>query len=132
MAAAQPADAVTPPPAEILTLPKVQVTARRVRELERAIKRLDKAIARERKKVRAGELDRVLNNPKLTEAAAIFGGNSTAHLQAVAASRVRLMETERSLLNDMKQPRDLEELALIEKELEKVRAMQRELDEVRR
>ncbi|MBL9215388.1 MAG: hypothetical protein JNG83_07930 [Opitutaceae bacterium] len=131
-AAAPAALPATAAASEVFELPKVEVTARRIRELDRMIRRLEKSIAREKKRMKAGELDRALNNAKLAEAAAIFGGNSTDHLAAVAASRVRLMETERDLLTDMKQPRSLEELAMLEKELEKIRAMQRELDQVRR
>jgi hypothetical protein len=78
--------------------------------------------------MKATDLDKVLNNPKLAEAAAVFGGNSSAHLESVAAYRIRLMETERDLLSDMKEPRTLEDLALLQEELEKVRVMQRELD----
>ena len=116
------------PDAEVYTLPKIEITARRVKELDREIKKLDKAISREKKNLKASELDKVLNNPKLAQAAAVFGGNSAAYLETVAASRVGLMETERDLLSDMRKPRTLEELTLLQTELERVRTMQRELD----
>lgn len=116
----------------VVTLPKVEVTASRIKELDREIKRLDKAISREKKKLKAGELDRSLNNAKVAQAASIFGGNSTEHLELVAAQRLSMMETERELLVDMKQPRSLDELALFEKELARIRQMQRDLDNVSR
>jgi hypothetical protein len=130
--AVAPAPAPTPtsllPDAGTLALPKVEVTARRTKELDKAIKKLDKAIAREKKNLKATDLDKVLNNPKLASAAAIFGGNSSAYLESVAATRVGYMETERDLLSDMKEPRTLEDLAILQAELDKVREMQRDLD----
>ncbi len=123
--AAPPAPAAD---AEILVLPKIEVTATRVKELDRAIKKLDKAIAREKKRIKPSELDKALNNPKLAEAGAVFGGNSSAYLEAVAATRIQYMETERDLLSDLKVPRTLEDFKMIEKELEQVRTMQRDLD----
>jgi hypothetical protein len=113
---------------DVLALPKIQVTAKRVKELDKAIKKLDKAIAREKNNLKASDLDKVLNNPKLADAAVIFGGNSSAYLESVAATRVRYMEAERGLLEDMKEPRSLEDLAILQQELDKVRIMQRELD----
>ena len=113
---------------EVLELPKIQVTAKRVKELDKEIKRLDKAIAREKNNLKATELDKVLNNSKLTEAAAVFGGNSAEYMQEVAATRIRYMEAERDLLSDMKEPQTLEYLAIIKDELEKVRTMRRDVE----
>ena len=114
--------------AEVLELPKIQVTAGRIKELDREIKRLDKAISREKNNVKATDLDKALNSKKLANAAAIFGGNSAAYMEEVAATRVRYMETERDLLMDMKTPRTLDELKILQEELEKIRTMRRELD----
>lgn len=125
-ATASPAAPVTGP--EVFELPKIEITATRLKELDRAIKKLDKAIAREKKNMKASELDKVLNNAKLAEAAAIFGGNSSAYLESVAATRVRYMEAERGLLSDMKEPRSLDDMAILQKELDQIHTMQRELD----
>ena len=114
--------------ADVLALPKIEVTASRVKELDREIKRLDKAIAREKKNVKATDLDKALNNTKLANAAALFGGNSAAYMEEVAATRVRYMEAERDLLVDMKTPRTLDELKILQEELEKIRTLRRELD----
>ncbi len=114
--------------ADAIALPKIEVTATRIKELDREIKRLDKAIAREKRKVKATDLDKVLNNEKLTKAASVFGGNSASYLEEVAATRVNYMETERELLADMKEPKTVEELALLQDELERVRTAERELD----
>ena len=139
----KPADAPKPAPAAadgkkspeataVVVLPTVQVTAGRIKELDKAIEKLDQLIAREKKNVRPGGLDRTLNNQKLATAAAIFGGNSSEHLSAMAASRVSLMEAERSVLEDMKRPATPEDLAALEKELDQLRVTRRELDNVNR
>ena len=129
----------TPPPAtkdakpaalaEVLELPKIQVTAQRIKSIDKDIKRLDKMIAREKAKVKSSELDKTLNNASLSHAAAIFGGNSADHLSAVAATRVALLENERDVLEAMKRPTTLDELAMMEKEIEQLRETRRNLDD---
>jgi hypothetical protein len=122
-------DAKPAAPAEVLELPKIQVTAQRIKAIDKDIKRLDKMIAREKNKVRSSELDRTLNSEKLSHAAAIFGGNSSDHLSAVAATRVALLENERDVLEAMKRPTTLDELAMMEKEIEQLRESRRNLDD---
>ena len=139
-AATAPAPALTPgagqpgpapsPNQEVLVLPKIQVTSGRIRELDKEITRLDKLIAREQKQVKSSDLDRTLNNKKLSTAAAVFGGNSSEHLSAIAASRVSIMQAERSILEDMKRPISPEALAALETELDQLRLTRRNLDNV--
>lgn len=125
---AKPAPA---PDAAVLVLPKLEVLgAGRIKEIDAEIRKLDKLIVREKKKVNPGELDRTFNSPKLTRAAALFGGNDSAHLSAVAASRVALLETERDVLEAMKRPASLEARREMEKELDQLRATRRNLDNV--
>jgi hypothetical protein len=129
---AKPADAqaAEKPRADApLELPKLEVTATRIKQIDKDIKRLDKMINRERKKVKATDLDKALNNEKVSTAAAIFGGNSAAHLSAVAASRVMLMEQERMVMEAMKRPATLEERAMMEAEIEQLRLTRRNLDD---
>jgi hypothetical protein len=80
--------------------------------------------------VKPGELDKALNNSQLAHAAAIFGGNSADYLSTVAAGRVALLETERGVLEAMKRPATLEDLAMLEKELDELRTTRRNLDNV--
>ena len=80
-------------------------------------------------RIASTDLDRTLNNEKLSRAAAIFGGNSSEHLSAVAASRVMLLEQERDVLEAMKRPTTLQELAMMEKEVEQLRETRRNLDD---
>lgn len=122
-------DAKPAAPAEVLELPKIQVTAQRIKAIDKDIKRLDKMIAREKNKVKSSELDKTLNSEKLSHAAAIFGGNSADHLSAVAATRVALLENERDVMEAMKRPATLDELAMMEKEIEQLRETRRNLDD---
>ncbi len=124
---AKPADPAASDP--VLALPKMEVTAQRVKKLDKNIKRLDKMIAREKNKVKSSDLDKTLNNTQLAHAAAIFGGNSADHLSAVAATRVALLENERDVLEAMKRPATLEELAMMEAEVEQLRLTRRNLDD---
>lgn len=123
----------TPPPAKPadapLILPKLAVTAQRAKEIDRELKRVDKMIARERKKIKSTDLDKALNNEKLSRAAAIFGGNSAEHLSAVAASRVMLLEQERMVLEAMKRPATLDERKMMAAEIEQLRLTRRNLDD---
>lgn len=112
-----------------MVLPKIEVTASRIKKIDKEIKRLDKLIVRETEKVKSTSLDRTLNNNKLASAAAIFGGNSSEHLSAVAATRVALLENERDVLEAMKRPATLDELAMMEKEIEQLRLTRRNLDD---
>ena len=114
--------------AEVIVLPKIQVTSSRIKELDTTIAKLYKLIVREKKKVKSTSLDKSLNNQKLSTAAALFGGNSAEHLSAVAATRVSLMETERAVLEDMKRPANVADLAALETELEQLRLTRRNLD----
>jgi hypothetical protein len=116
------------PDTEVVVLPKIQVTSTRIHELDVTIAKLDKLIVREKKKIKPTNLDKTLNNQKVSTVAAIFGGNSSEHLSAVAASRVSLMETERALLEDMKRPASVTDLAQMETELDQLRLTRRNLD----
>ncbi len=125
--AVQPAAPAASDP--VLSLPTLQVRESRIKKIDKDIARLDKQIAREKKKIKSTDLDKTLNNEKLSRAAAIFGGNSAEHLSAVAATRVALLETERSLMEAMKRPGTLEELALLEAEVSQIRVTRRNLDD---
>ena len=124
-----PASDGTKPAAEVLVLPKIEVTAQRVKKIDKEIKRIDKLIERETNKMKSSDLDRAINNDKLARAAAVFGGNSSDHLSAVAATRLALLENERDVLEAMKRPATREELTMMEKEIEQLRVNRRNLDD---
>jgi hypothetical protein len=119
----------TPADKEVLALPKVEVTSARIKAIDNELKKIDKQIAREKKNLKSSNLDKSLNSDKAAKAAAIFGGNSASHMVAVAATRVSMLENERSLLERLKFPRTEEDQALIEKELENLRTTRRNLDD---
>lgn len=143
--AAEPAATATPPApkaaeskpaatakkagAEVFVMPKFEIHGDRIRWLDREIKRTDKMIAREKAKVKSTDLDRALNNDKLVRAAAIFGGNTADHLSAVAATRVGILENERDILEAMKRPATLEEMAMFEEQIRQLRLLRRDLDD---
>jgi len=121
--------ALTPADQEVLKLPKVEVTSARLKAIDAELKSIDKQIAREKKNIKGTDLDKSLNSDKLSKSAALFGGNSAAHMEAVAATRVALLENERAMLERLKFPRTTEDQALIEKELVNIRATRRNLDD---
>lgn len=128
--ATQPAATAAPATSsDVLALPKMQVTAERAKKIDKEIKRLDKMIAREKAKVKSTDLDKVLNNEKVAHAAAIFGGNSSDYLSAVAANRVGLLQEERDVLEAMKRPATIDELKMMEAEIEQLRTTRRDLDD---
>jgi hypothetical protein len=114
---------------ETFVMPKFEVQAQRINWLNREIKRVDKMIAREKAKVKSTDLDRALNNEKLVRAAAIFGGNTADHLSALAATRVNLLENERDILEAMKRPATLEEMAMFEEQIVQLRKLRRDLED---
>ncbi|HVZ64301.1 MAG TPA: hypothetical protein VG936_07000 [Lacunisphaera sp.] len=127
---AKPAAVETSGP--VINLPLIVVREERVKQLDKEIAKLEKLIVREKKKVKSTDLDRALNNSKLSSAAAIFGGNSSEHLSAVAASRVSLLEAERDVLEEMKHPGTAENLKYLEDERLQLQEIRRNLDNVGR
>lgn len=107
----------------------MQVREKRLKAIDVELKKLDKQIAREKKNMKASDLDKSLNSDRLSNAAAVFGGNSASHMAAVAATRVALLEQERVLLERLKFPRTEEDQALVERELENIRTTRRNLDD---
>jgi hypothetical protein len=125
----KPLPASVQPKEGTLELPKMQVTAQRAKKIDKEIKRLDKLIGREKNKVKPTDLDKTLNNEKVTRVTAIFGGNSAEHMSIVAASRVMLLEQERDIFEAMKRPATLDELNMMEAQIEELRTTRRNLDD---
>lgn len=131
-AAPNPTAVPANPADDVVTLPAVQVTRSRIRQIDVTIKRIDKLIARERKHLKTSDTDLALNNDKVANKAALFGGYSTSQRIAVASERVRLLESERELLEQMKAPMTKDDFAVVEKQVELLRTTRRELDIVYR
>ena len=118
------------PVGPVIDLPTMKVQEKRIKVIDAELKKLDKQIAREKKQMKSTNLDKSLNSDKVSNAAAILGGNSASHMAAVAATRVGLLEQERMLLERLKFPRTEKDQALIEKELANNRTTRRNLDNV--
>ena len=109
-------------------LPKVEVNRSRVNELNGMIVEQEKEIAREKQNARPTEIDKALNNPKVSKALSIFGGESSSQRATVASERVKIMEEERELLEATKTAKTTDEKAGLQKELDALRAYRRELE----
>ncbi|MCX6956568.1 MAG: hypothetical protein NTV51_30930 [Verrucomicrobia bacterium] len=107
-------------------LPKVEVNRSKPTELGRQLYEQEKEIAREKQLTKSSELDKALNDPKLT--LPIFGGQSTDSRKSVAAERVSLMEAEKDLIEEIAHAKTKEEKATLQKELAELKKIRRELE----
>lgn len=113
-------------------LPKVEVTKGRITVLDQKIAKQEEDIARERKNLKSSEVDLALNDSKIAQPMAIFGGESSQFRKRVASERVELMETEKSLLEAMKLARTKEEKQELQKQLDEIKVMRRDLEKTLR
>ena len=109
-------------------LPKVEIRRDRITELDQKLAKQEQDIARERKNLKASEVDTALNDSKVAKPLAIFGGESSQFRQRVASERVELMEAERDILEAMKRARTKEEKQELQKQLDELKAVRRELE----
>jgi hypothetical protein len=109
-------------------LPKVEVKKSRITELDQTLARQEQEIARERKNLKASEVDSALNDSKIAKPLAIFGGESTQFRQRVASERVELMEAEKDVIEAIARAKSKEEKQLLQKQLDELKAVRRELE----
>lgn len=113
-------------------LPKVEVKKSRITVLDQQLAKQEEDIARERKNLKPSEVDLALNDAKIAQPLAIFGGESTQFRQRVASERVQLMEAEKDIIEAIARARTKEEKAELQKQLDEIRAFRRELDKTLR
>ena len=113
-------------------LPKVEVKKSRITVLDQQLAKQEEDIARERKNLKASEVDVALNNSKIAAPLAIFGGESSQFRQRVASERVQLMEAEKDIIEAMARARTKQERAELQKQLDEIRGFRRELDKTLR
>jgi hypothetical protein len=113
-------------------LPKVEVKKSRITVLDQQLAKQEEDIARERKNLKASEVDVTLNNSKIAAPLAIFGGESSQFRQRVASERVQLMEAEKDIIEAMARARTKQERAELQKQLDEIRGFRRELDKTLR
>lgn len=132
--ASQPAPSDAKPPAkkdEATTptvLPKMEVRNSRITELDQQVAKQEREIAKEKENTKPTEVDRALNDPKVSKLLSIFGGESSQHRAGIAHERVSLMEAEKDILEAMKVARTKEEKAELQKQLDELKAFRRELE----
>ena len=120
----------TPPakPTEPATvLPKVEVNRGKVSPLARELYEKEKEIVREKQLTKSGELDKALNNPKVT--VPLFGGQSTTSRQSIASERVSLLEAEADLIEEIAHAKTKEQKAELRRQLEGLKKVRRELEQ---
>ena len=122
-AAAKPAPTV---------LPKVEVKKSRITELDQKLAKQEKDIARERKNLKASEVDTALNDAKIARPLSIFGGESAQFRQHVASERVELMEAEKDLIEAIAHAKTKAEKQELQKQLDELKAVRRELEKTLR
>ena len=109
-------------------LPKVEVKKGRITELDQKLAKQEQDIARERKNLKASEVDTALNDSKMAKPLAIFGGESSQFRQRVASERVELLEAEKEIIEAMARAKTKEEKKELQKQLDEIKAVRRDLE----
>jgi hypothetical protein len=109
-------------------LPKVEVKRDKITVLDVQLAEQEKEIAREKKGTQQTELDKALNDSKVSKAMSIFGGESSEYRAGIAKERVSLMEEEKDLTEAIAHAKTKEEKASLQKQLDELRAYRRELE----
>jgi hypothetical protein len=118
-AAAQPAS----------VLPKVEVKKARITVLDMQLQEQEKEIAREKKLSKPTELDKALNDPKVSKSLSILGGESADYRANLAKERVSMLQDESDLLEAIAHAKTKEEKAALQKDLDELRAYRRDLEQ---
>ena len=113
-------------PASVLS--KVEVKKPRITVLDVQLQEQEKAIAREEKNTKPTELDKALNNSKVSRALSILGGQSADFRANLAKERVGLMQQESDLIEAIAHAKTKEERAEMQKQLDELRAYRRDLE----
>lgn len=126
----------TPPPKDAkkktgdsaAVLPKVEVKKGRITELDQQLAKQEQDLARERKNLKASEVDVALNDAKVAKPLSIFGGESSQFRQRVASERVELMEAEKDIMEAIARAKTKEEKEELQKQLDQIKAFRRDLE----
>ena len=114
-------------------LPQVEVRKGKFSErdyrLAQELNQQEQAIERERRNLKPTETDQALNDAQVSRTLSIFGGNSAAFRQRVAAERVELLEAEKDLIEQIAIAQRPEEKKALQRQLDELRAMRRQLDQ---
>ncbi len=125
-APATPAPATKPADEPATVLPKVEVNRGKLHPLARELYEKEKEISREKQLTKPTELDKALNDPKLT--IPLFGGQSTASRASVASERTALLEAEADLIEEIGRAKTKEQKAELRKQLDELKKVRRDLE----
>lgn len=125
---------LTPPPPTVAraanepatVLPKIEVNRSKLHPLARELYEKEKEIAREKQLTKPTELDKALNNPKLS--VPILGGQSTSSRASIAAERTALLEAEADLIEEIGRARTKEQKAELRQQLDELKKIRRDLE----
>jgi hypothetical protein len=107
-------------------LPKVEVNRGKLHPLARELFDKEQEVAREKQLTKPTELDKALNDPKLT--IPLFGGQSTSSRASIAAERTALLEAEADLIEEIGRARTQEQKAELRKQLDELKKVRRDLE----
>lgn len=113
-------------------LDPVEVRKRKMTEFEQQTRDQEAAMIREKKNTTPTEMDKALNDSKISKVFAIFGGQSGEQRANIAKERVSMMEEEKDLIEAIAQAKTKEEKQTLQKQLEDLRKMRRELEKALR
>ncbi|PTX94357.1 hypothetical protein [Opitutus sp. ER46] len=113
-------------------LPKMEVKKERITVLDQQLALQNQQIAREQKLTKPTELDKALNDSRITKPLAIFGGESADVRKNVASERVSLMEDEKDLIEAIAHAKTKAEKAELQRQLDLLRLQRRELEKAMR
>lgn len=124
-ATAANAQAATQPAA---VLPKVEVKKARITVLDVQLAEQQKEIAREQKLTKPTELDKALNDSKVSKTLSVLGGQSAEYRANIAKERVSMMQEESDIIEAIAHAKTKEERAELQKTLDELRAYRRDLE----
>jgi hypothetical protein len=117
---------VTTPVDPTTVLPKIEVNRGKIHPLARELFEKEREIAREKELTKPTELDKALNNPKVS--IPLFGGQSTASRASIASERTALLEAEADLIEEIGRARTKEQKAELRKQLDELKKVRRDLE----
>jgi hypothetical protein len=120
------AKAVAAQPASLL--PKVEVKKARITVLDVQLAEQQQDIAREQALTKPTELDKALNDSKVSKSLSVLGGQSADYRAGLAKERVSMMQDESDLIEAIAHAKTKEERAELQKQLEELRAFRRDLE----
>jgi hypothetical protein len=124
-AQAEPAKSADDP---TMLLPRVEVSQTRITESAIQLQAKDRQIAQEKKNTKPTGLDDNLNDTEVSHGLSLFGGSSSEDRARLAEERVRLLEAERDLIEQLALARTDAERDELQKQLNDLKTMRRELE----